>query len=220
MENFDGWTTDPAVTWIGGSVHRRPYPDRASLPGPGMSPSPPPGTTGTPAVFVHDLGAMSVYQGLLLARRLPTLIGTGAFRPFLRNRARTATIITTGGHFASSVVEALFRSRHPGLAGRNRTFSLMAPLPELVMRIERLFIRRSWKLPHRAGRPGPGAGGRTAADRPGPPAHRGRTGSPHLSGSEFPSHSNVPSGTRTPPRNSWGSPSTAGSDACMSTPTG
>ncbi|HEY5190837.1 MAG TPA: hypothetical protein VII77_02540, partial [Candidatus Deferrimicrobium sp.] len=30
------------------------------------------------------------------------------------------------------VVEALVRSRHPGLAGRNRTFSLMTPLPALV----------------------------------------------------------------------------------------
>jgi phenylacetate-coenzyme A ligase PaaK-like adenylate-forming protein len=132
MANFDGWATDPAVTRETADAFIADpsrlghlYLDRYVA----FSTS---GTTGTPAVILQDRGAMSVYQGLLLARRLPTLVAAGAFRPFLRNRARTATIITTGGHFASSVVEALVRTRHPGLAGRNRTFSLMAPLPELV----------------------------------------------------------------------------------------
>jgi phenylacetate-coenzyme A ligase PaaK-like adenylate-forming protein len=130
--NFDGWATDPAVTRKTAEAFVADparighyYLDRYVA----FSTS---GTTGTPAVFLHDRGAMSVYQGLLLARRLPTLIAAGAFGPFLRNRARTATIIATGGHFASSVVEALVRSRHPRLAGRNRTFSLLAPLPALV----------------------------------------------------------------------------------------
>lgn len=132
MTNFDRWATDPAVTretaeaFIAdptriGHLYLERYVAFSTS-----------GTTGTPAVFLHDRGAMSVYQGLLLARRLPTLIASGAFRPFMKNRARTATIIATGGHFASSVVEALVRSRHPRLAGRNRTFSLMTPLPALV----------------------------------------------------------------------------------------
>jgi len=132
MENFDGWSTDPAVTReTTGAFVADPtrighyYLDRYVA----FSTS---GTTGTPAVFLHDRGAMSVYLGLLLARRLPTLIAAGALGPFLRNRGRTATIITTGGHFASSVVEALARSRYPRLAGRNRTFSLIDPLPSLV----------------------------------------------------------------------------------------
>ena len=132
MTNFDGWATDPAVTrktaeaFIADPTRLGHYfLDRYVA----FSTS---GTTGTPAVFLHDRGAMSVYQGLLLARRLPTLIAAGAFRPFLGNRARTATIIATGGHFASSVMEALVRTRHPVLAARNRTFSLMAPLPALV----------------------------------------------------------------------------------------
>ena len=132
VANFDGWATDPAVTrdsaeaFIAdptriGQLYLGRYVAFSTS-----------GTTGTPAVILQDRGAMSVYQGLLLARRLPTLIAAGAFLPFLGNRARTATIIATGGHFASSVVEALFRDRHPRLAGRNRTFSLMTPLPELV----------------------------------------------------------------------------------------
>jgi phenylacetate-CoA ligase len=132
MANFDGWATDPAVTrktaeaFVADPARiGQYYLDRYVA----FSTS---GTTGTPAIILQDRGAMSVYQGLLLARRLPTLVAAGAWRPFVENRARTATIIATGGHFASSVVEALFRSRYPGLAGRNRTFSLQTPLPELV----------------------------------------------------------------------------------------
>jgi len=130
--NFDGWATDPAVTreaaeaFVGDPTRiGHLFLDRYVA----FSTS---GTTGTPAILLHDRGAMSVYQGLLLARRLPTLVAAGALGPFLRNRGRTATIIATGGHFASSVVEALVRSRHPMLASRNRTFSLMTPLPALV----------------------------------------------------------------------------------------
>jgi phenylacetate-CoA ligase len=132
MANFNGWATDPAVTRETaealiadptriGDLYLNRYVAFSTS-----------GTTGTPAIFLHDLGAMSVYLGLLLGRRLPSLIAAGASGPFLRNRARSATIIATGGHFASSVVEALVRSRHPKLAGRNRTFSLMEPLPALV----------------------------------------------------------------------------------------
>jgi phenylacetate-CoA ligase len=90
------------------------------------------GTTGSPAVLLQDLGAMSVYLALLIGRRLPTLISPGVFGPFAKNLGRTATIIATGGHFASSVVDALVRSAHPRLYRRNRTFSLMEPIPALV----------------------------------------------------------------------------------------
>ncbi len=90
------------------------------------------GTTGTPVVLLQDRSAMAVYQALLLARRIPSLVSAGALPSFLRNRARTATIIATGGHFASSVVDALVRSMHPRLYGFNRTFSLMEPIPGLV----------------------------------------------------------------------------------------
>jgi phenylacetate-CoA ligase len=132
MGNFDRWATDPEVTretaeaFVAdpariGDLYLGRYVAFSTS-----------GTTGTPAIFLHDLAAMSVYRGLLLSRRLPTLIAAGALGPFFRNRARTATIIATGGHFASSVIEALVRSRYPRLAGRNRTFSLMTPLPSLV----------------------------------------------------------------------------------------
>jgi len=132
MENFDGWATDDAVrretaeafvadpSRIGHHYLGRYLAFSTS------------GTTGRPAVFLHDRAAVTVYLALMLARRLPTLIASGALRPFLRNRGRTATIITTGGHFTSSVIEARVRSRFPRLSGRNRTFSLLDPLPDVV----------------------------------------------------------------------------------------
>jgi len=130
--NFDAWSTDRAIrretaeAFVSDpSLLGRLYLDRYVA----FSTS---GTTGTPAVLLQDRVAMTVYQALLLARRIPSLVSAGALPPFLRNRARTATIIATGGHFASSVVDALVRSVHPRLYGFNRTFSLMEPLPDLV----------------------------------------------------------------------------------------
>lgn len=130
--NFDAWATDRAVRretvepFLADPRRLgRLYLDRYVA----FSTS---GTTGTPAALLQDRGAMAVYQALLLARRVPSLASAGALPAFLRNRARTATVIATGGHFASVVVDALVRSLHPRLYGFNRTFSLMGPLPALV----------------------------------------------------------------------------------------
>ncbi len=132
MENFDEWPTDPAIS----RETAEGFVSDASRIGHlylgryvAFSTS---GTTGSPAILLHDAGAMSVYKALFLTRRLATLVDSGSPARFARNLARTATIIATGGHFASSVVEAIVRSRHPLLCGRNRTFSLMTPLPLLV----------------------------------------------------------------------------------------
>jgi len=132
MANFDGWATDDAVrretveAFVADPARvGRYYLDRYLA----FATS---GTTGRPAVFLHDRGAVNVYIALMLARRLPALIAGGAKASFLGNRGRTATIITTGGHFTSSVIESLARARFPRLSGRNRTFSLLTPLPDLV----------------------------------------------------------------------------------------
>ena len=135
VSNFAAWSTDPAVSletveaFVAdpsrlGRLYLGRYLAFATS-----------GTTGRPAVFLHDREALAVYLALLFARRLPTMIASGSLSSFLRNRGRTATIITTGGHFTSSVLEALVRSRFPRLSGSNRTFSLMDPLPALVRQL-------------------------------------------------------------------------------------
>ncbi|MGE5247942.1 MAG: phenylacetate--CoA ligase family protein [Verrucomicrobiota bacterium] len=131
-EHFDAWVTDPAVsretaeTFVAdpariGELYLGRYVAFSTS-----------GTTGSPAILLQDLEAMSVYLALLVARRLPSLLSWNALPRFAANVGRTATIIATGGHFASSVVDALVRTRYPRLHRRNRTFSLMSPVPELV----------------------------------------------------------------------------------------
>lgn len=136
MARFDEWTTDPEVTrdQVGAFIADpsrigRLFLDRYLV----FATS---GTTGRPAVFLHDRGAAAVSLALFAARRLPGLApGVDAGR-FLAGGGRTATIIVTGGHFTSSVIDALARARLGRLSRLNRTFSLMTPLPELVAALD------------------------------------------------------------------------------------
>lgn len=138
MERFDAWVTDPAVTREGveafvadrnriGQRYLGRYVVFATS-----------GTTGEPALLVHDGGAVSVYLALLAARRLPGLITPGLAASFLRRGGRTAAVVATGGHFASAVVDGFARGLFPRLAGRNRTLSLLDPLPDLVRALNAL----------------------------------------------------------------------------------
>ncbi len=137
MENFDGAVTDPSVTLAGAqafvsdaSLVGRRFLDRYVA----VSTS---GTTGRPAVLVHDDGALAVYAALTGLRRLLPLAAPRTLLAIARQGGRTATIVATGGHFASSVVEGLVRAAFPRLSGRNRTFSVLRPLRELVAELNR-----------------------------------------------------------------------------------
>ena len=132
MENFEEWVTDPAVTRDG--VER--FVDDRALIGTRylgrhivFATS---GTTGRPAIFVHDRGAAIVYLALAIVRRLIPLLSPRPLLTFLRMGCRTAAIVATGGHYTSSVIDGLARHRFPQLSGGNRTLSLLAPLPDLV----------------------------------------------------------------------------------------
>jgi phenylacetate-CoA ligase len=135
MENFSDWVTDPAVTReeVEAFVSA---PDRIGSRYLGryivFSTS---GTTGRPALFVHDRGAASVYLALAAVRRFLPLLSPRALWSFLRRNCRTATVIATGGHFTSSVIDGLARRVHPFLSRNNRAFSLLLPLPELVEKL-------------------------------------------------------------------------------------
>jgi phenylacetate-CoA ligase len=135
MEHFRDWVTDPEVTREG-VEHFVSDPDRI-----GTSfldryvVFATSGTTGRPAPFVHDRGSVAVSLALAVVRRFLPLLSPLALWSFLRLAGRTATIIATGGHFTSSVIDGLARQRFPRLSKRNRTFSLLLPLPELVRKI-------------------------------------------------------------------------------------
>jgi phenylacetate-CoA ligase len=135
MENFSDWVTDPAVTReeVEAFVSA---PDRIGSRYLGryivFSTS---GTTGRPALFVHDRGAATVYLALAAVRRFLPLLSPRTLWSFLRRNRRTATVIATGGHFTSSVIDGLARRGHPFLSRNNRVFSLLLPIPELVEKL-------------------------------------------------------------------------------------
>jgi phenylacetate-CoA ligase len=93
------------------------------------------GTSGQPGVFLHDIGALAVYEALetLRFRRL----SFAEYGARLVAGERFALVSVTGGHFASiSTVEHL-RGTYPWLAAHVRPFSLFTPLPELVAQLNK-----------------------------------------------------------------------------------
>jgi len=131
MRGFDDWVTDPAVTraalrafmsdpgrigqWFGG----RAMAWESS------------GSSGEPAVFVHDAQAIRVYDLLECLRRPARWLAQPWLAPWT-GAEPLAFVGATQGHFAS--VCSIERLRHtvPWLAQRMRSFSFMQPLPALV----------------------------------------------------------------------------------------
>lgn len=99
MAAFDDWVTDPRVTLAGVEAFKSDpglagaaFLDRYFV----CSTS---GTTGHPGLFVHDPGALAVYQALSLRLDLAWLSGS-QWLQILRRRGRWAAVVATGGHFA------------------------------------------------------------------------------------------------------------------------
>jgi phenylacetate-coenzyme A ligase PaaK-like adenylate-forming protein len=89
------------------------------------------GSTGPPAIFVHDRAALAIYESLELFRARG-LAAPGQWAPRVLAGERYALVAATGGHFAGVATIEYMRARYPWLAGNVRTFSLLQPLPQLV----------------------------------------------------------------------------------------
>ncbi len=133
MENFDDWVTDPHITlatlksdWLAdlsrlGSFYRGKYLVVTTS-----------GTSGEPAVLLHDRSSWVVANVLVRVRERRTLVRAKEVRAFLRQGLRAAALIAGGGHFAGVVLTESARRRSPAIARRVRVFSVLRPLPELV----------------------------------------------------------------------------------------
>ena len=132
MRNFDEWVTDPEVTRenlerfvADETLVGSPYLGRHLV-------ATTSGTTGDPAIFLHDEGALAVYNAIGYVRAMPALLSRHELRRLLRAGARSAAVYATGGHFfAVAVLERRLRAR-PWRARIQRIFSVLAPLDELV----------------------------------------------------------------------------------------
>jgi phenylacetate-coenzyme A ligase PaaK-like adenylate-forming protein len=133
MNHFDEWVTDPAITkhdaeafiadpsLIGHDYHDRYVICTTS------------GSTGIPAILIHDHGALAVYNVLGYIRSLPVFLSSlrniGAL---LRGKARLAAIFVTGGHFLGNTMSARRSRNMPWRAKTQHLFSALTPVAELV----------------------------------------------------------------------------------------
>lgn len=133
MENFDDWVTDPHITLAGlkhdllddpsriGGLYRGQYLVVTTS-----------GSTGEPAVLVHDRASQLVASLLGPIRERRTLMAAKEARAFLHRGLRAAALIADGDHFAGVVLTESARRRSPRIARRVRVFSVLRPLPDLV----------------------------------------------------------------------------------------
>ena len=136
MENFDDWVTDPHITLAKlrsellsdlsrlGSNYRGKYLVVTTS-----------GTTGEPAVLVHDRFSWVVVNMVVRVRERRTLVRAVEVRAFLRRGLRAAALVAGGAHFAGVVLTESARRRAPIIARRVRVFSVLRPLADLVQEL-------------------------------------------------------------------------------------
>lgn len=134
MADFDHWVTDPQVRLA--DVERfvadprllaEPYLGRYAV----WTSS---GSTGRPGIYLQDRDALAIYDALLVTR-FPR--SREAASPFavISAGGRFAMIAALGGHFAGVVSWERMRRESPWMAASMRTFSVLAPLHELVAQL-------------------------------------------------------------------------------------
>lgn len=92
------------------------------------------GSTGQPAVFVHDREAIALYQALEMFR-FRGIASPAALASRLLTGERYAMVAATGGHFAGVATIEHLRQSVPWLARSIRALSLMQPLEALVAQL-------------------------------------------------------------------------------------
>ena len=93
------------------------------------------GSTGEPAIFVQDTGAMAVYDALEALRRPSTRMQARWFDP-LGLTERIVFIGALGGHFASTVSIERLRRLNPTVRHTVRSLSFLMPTRELARQLE------------------------------------------------------------------------------------
>lgn len=134
MARFDDWVADPRVRL---DAVRRFVADPARIGEPyagGHAIWTSSGSTGTPGIFVHDADALAIYDALLATR----LTAGGAISPLqaLASGGRFALVAALGGHFAGVVSWERLRREFPLMGAATRSFSVLAPMRELVAQLD------------------------------------------------------------------------------------
>lgn len=132
MSRFDDWVTDPDVTL---ADLRNNFLNREECVGQlylgRYLASTTSGTTGEPAILLHDRLSWRVYNIVGRTRPQPILgrIDLGALA---RRGIRTAALFATGGHFGAVTFTERVRRISPFMSDRTRVLSVLRPVEELV----------------------------------------------------------------------------------------
>lgn len=133
MANFDDWVTDPRIRRdrieseflskpeLVGHAYLRRYRIFTTS-----------GTTGSPAVIVHDRTSWNVFQLASRLRSERQILRHGAALGALRRGFRSAVLFATGGHYGGVGVAAYVQTLHPALSRRVRVVSVLRPITEQV----------------------------------------------------------------------------------------
>lgn len=133
MARFDDWATDRAVTRQAAEAFMA-DPARIGTDFLGRyalwTTS---GTTGDPAILVHDRRSLAVYMGLAAARTLP---GWRLGFRLMRRGMKTAGIYATGGHYLACSMTARRHRERPSTRRQIKVFSVQAPIEEVIEGLE------------------------------------------------------------------------------------
>ena len=81
---------------------------------------------------MHDRGAVAVYRAMTIVRIDLPWLSLAGWLTLVRRRLRWAGVVGTGSHFAGTGWIEFERHRNPFYRSAFRTFSVQAPLEELV----------------------------------------------------------------------------------------
>lgn len=132
MAAFDDWVTDPGVTRAGVEAFiadpariATPYRDEYFV-------CTSAGTTGHPALFVYDRGAIDVYRAINFVRVGLAWFDAGDTLRMAQRGFRWAAVLGTGGHYAGAGWIELERRRDVWRWLAFRVFPVQQPIAELV----------------------------------------------------------------------------------------
>ena len=135
MRHFDAWVTDRSLT-LEGLRHFVADPRRiGDTCGPACAVWESSGSRGEPGLFVHDPGALAVYDALEFQRPAPLRPLQRLWDPVWWGE-RVAFVGAIDGHFASQASLQRLRRRMPWLADQWRGFSILQPLPALLAELQ------------------------------------------------------------------------------------
>ena len=90
------------------------------------------GTTGHPAVVIHDPSSWLVLQLVSRLRSWPVLSSHGLTGTVMHHGLRSASVFATGGHYGGAALAAAAQGVHPALSRRVRVVSVLEPMAQQV----------------------------------------------------------------------------------------